>query len=85
MLCGVIIIIMNPLVKTTTEKILGHEIRPEDMSIAVIIGNAIYEALSASKHNPNFNLKGGTSIDENTIGNFDVPDATQRPSIKNRA
>lgn len=67
---------MNPLVKITTEKILGHEIRPEDMSIAVIIGNAIYEALSASKHNPNFNLKGGTSIDENTIGNFDVPNAT---------
>ena len=67
---------MNPFIKKTTEKILGHDIKQEDMSTAVIIGNAIYEALLAAKHNPNYNLKGGTSVDENTIGNFDVPNAT---------
>jgi len=67
---------MNPLVKRTTEKVIGHEIQHEDMSIAVIIGNAIYEALIASQHNPNYNLKGGNDIDENTIGNFDVSNAT---------
>ena len=64
---------MNPLIKKTTEEILGHEIRPEDMSIAVIIGSAIYEALIAAKHNPNYNLNGCNSVDENTIGNFRVP------------
>ena len=61
---------MNPLVKKTTEKILGREIKQEDMAIAVIVGDAIYEALLAGKHNPNYNLKGGESVDENTIGNF---------------
>ncbi len=63
---------MNPLVRKTTEKILGHEIRHEDMSIAVIIGHAIIEALEAANYNPKYNLKGGNDIDENTIGNFDV-------------
>jgi len=67
---------MNPLIKRTTEKVIGHEIRQKDMAIAVIIGNAIYEALLAAKHNPNYNLKGGISVDENTIGNFDFPNAT---------
>lgn len=66
---------MNPLILRTTVKIIGHEIRRENVSTAVIIGQAIYEALSAAKHNPNFNLNGGDNIDENTIGNFDVPNA----------
>ena len=64
---------MNPLVKRTTEKVIGHEIRQEDMSIAVIIGSAIYEALISAKHNPNYNLNGEGYIDKNTIGNFNVP------------
>jgi hypothetical protein len=66
---------MNPLVKKVTEKVIGHEIRPigADMSVALDIGNAIYEAVSAAKFNPNFNLKGEECMDENTIGNFDVP------------
>ena len=73
---------MNPLVKKTTEKVLGHEVRLEDMSIAVFIGNAIYEALMAARHNPNYNLKGGISVDENTIGNFDVPNGRQYETAK---
>lgn len=63
---------MNPLIKRTTEEVIGHEIRPEDMSIAVIIGNAILEAIEASHYNPNYNLKGGVDVDENTIGNFNL-------------
>ena len=68
---------MNPLIKKTTEKVIGREISLEDMSIAVIIGDAIYEALLAAKHNPNYNLNGCGYIDENTIGNFDVSNAPQ--------
>jgi hypothetical protein len=67
---------MNPLIKKTTEKIIGHQLRKEDIPIAIIIGNAIYEALVSANHNPNYNLKGGKNIDENTIGNFDLPNAT---------
>jgi hypothetical protein len=59
---------MNPLVKRTTEKVIGHEIRPEDMAIAVIIGDAIYKALIEAKRNPNYNLNGDGFINENTIG-----------------
>ena len=67
---------MNPLIKKTTEKIIGHQLRQKDMPIAIIIGDAIYEALVSANHNPNYNLKGGKSIDKNTIGNFDLPNAT---------
>ena len=67
---------MNPLIKKTTEKIIGHQLRKEDMLIAIIIGDAICEALDSANHNPNYNLNGGKNIDENTIGNFDLPNAT---------
>lgn len=67
---------MNPLIKRVTEKVIGREIRLEDMSTAVIIGDAILEAIKASQHNPNWNLKGGIDVDENTIGNFHVPNST---------
>ena len=64
---------MNPLIKKTTEKITGHQLRQEDMTIAVIIGDAIYKALVSANYNPNYNFNGGKSIDKNTIGNFDSP------------
>ena len=70
------VFIMNPLVKKTTEKVIGHEIGAEDMSTAIIIGNAIIEALEAAKYNPKYNLNGCGYIDENTIGNFDIHNAT---------
>ena len=59
---------MNPLVKKTTEKVIGGEITENTMYISVIIG----EAILASQENPNFNLKGGNDVDENTIGNFSL-------------
>jgi hypothetical protein len=62
---------MNPLIKKTVEKISGHVkmTEGEKLFVAGEIGDAILKALTYAKENPNFNLKGGNSIDENTIGN----------------
>lgn len=63
---------MNPLIKKTVEKISSHIDIDESqkMGIALVIGDAISEALIAAKENPNYNMKGGDSIDCDTIGNF---------------
>lgn len=60
---------MNPLVKHTIEKI-SENIKLDDREkivIAYFIGEALVSALDFAKENPNWNLKGGDSIDENTM------------------
>ena len=63
---------MNPLIKQTVDNIAQHiELTEgEKMCIAVEVGNAIVKALNDAEHNPNYNLKGGNSVDKNTLGNF---------------
>ena len=60
---------MNPLVKHTIEKISQNFKLTEGEKIitAYFIGEALVSALEFAKENPNWNLKGGDSIDENTI------------------
>lgn len=60
---------MNPLVKHTLDKI-SENIKLNDREkivIAYFIGEALVSALEFAKENPNWNLKGGDSIDENTM------------------
>ena len=62
---------MNPLITKTIEKIEQHVKLTEGdkWCISIAIGYSVLEALEYSKKNPNYNLKGGDSVDENTIGN----------------
>lgn len=65
---------MNPLIKKTVEKIAAHVnlTDSEKAVVAVEVGYAIMEAIVAAKENQQINVKGGDSIDENTVGNFEV-------------
>ena len=60
---------MNPLIKHTVDSISDHISLNEGqkMLIAYNIGEALISALEFAKENPNWNLKGGDSIDENTM------------------
>jgi hypothetical protein len=60
---------MNPLVKHTVEKISEHFKLSdgEKIIVAYFIGEALVSALDFAKENPNYNLKGGDSVDDNTI------------------
>lgn len=60
---------MNPLVKHTIEKISQNFKLTDGEKIitAYFIGEALFCALEFAKENPNWNLKGGDSTDENTI------------------
>lgn len=60
---------MNPLVKHTVERISEHFKLSdgEKIIVAYFIGEALVSALDFAKENPDWNLKGGDSIDKNTI------------------
>ena len=60
---------MNPLIKHTVDSISDHISLNEGqkMLIAYNIGEALISALEFAKKNPNWNLRGGNSIDENTM------------------
>jgi|LakMenE18May11ns_1017448.scaffolds.fasta_scaffold7951879_2 hypothetical protein len=60
---------MNPLIKDTVDKIANNFklTQRERIIIAYYVGEALTSALEFAKENPNYNLKGGDSIDENTI------------------
>ena len=60
---------MNPLVKHTIDKISERFklTEGEKIIIAYHVGEALVSALEFAKENPNWNLKGCESIDENTI------------------
>ena len=60
---------MNPLIKDTVDKIANNfELtQGERIVIAYYVGEALTCALQFAKDNPNYNLKGGDSIDHNTI------------------
>lgn len=64
---------MNPLIKKTAEKILGTEVKEKDMFLVSTLADAIEEAVLSALQNPNINLNGGNSVDENTLGVF-VPE-----------
>jgi hypothetical protein len=60
---------MNPLIKDTVDKIANNFKLTEGQKIiiAYYIGEALMSALLFAKDNPNYNLKGCDSVDENTI------------------
>ena len=60
---------MNPLIKDTVDKISNTLKLTEGdrIIIAYYFGEALMSALEFAKGNPNYNLKGGDSVDENTI------------------
>jgi len=60
---------MNPLIKDTVDKISNNFklTEGEKIIIAYYVGEALMSALLFAKDNPNYNLKGGDSVDENTI------------------
>jgi hypothetical protein len=60
---------MNPLIKDTVDKIANTFKLTEGKKIVIAyyVGEALTSALLFAKENPNCNLKGGDSVDENTI------------------
>ena len=60
---------MNPLIERTINKLHLDLNEGEKQHAASVIGDALYQAIKSAEDNPNYNLKGGEDVDENTIGN----------------
>lgn len=65
---------MNPLLKKHIENLSIRGTFREGQLIEVLfeMGDLAFNVAAGMKQNPNANLKGGDSIDENTLGNFDL-------------
>jgi len=64
---------MNPLIKKSIENLSqrGNFTEVQLHQVLVEMGNLAMNVAAGVKQNPDANLKGGDSIDENTLGNFD--------------
>lgn len=65
---------MNPLISKSLDNLKANtNITEVDLHFVMLeLGNFGLNVAAAVKHNPNANLNGGDSIDENTIGNFEI-------------